>query len=84
VTWLEIDNIQYNVRRVMFRVAMRDGARKGSKFFAATIKAWAALKFDSEKPNELPRGYSKLFLLAKPAVIDVVSDCKVLRPRAWA
>ena len=52
--------------------------------FAKVAEGMGCFGIRVEKPTELRSALEQAFDSGKPAVIDVVSDYKVLHPRAWA
>lgn len=51
--------------------------------FAKVAEAMGCLGIRVEQPSELRGALEKALAAGRPAVIDVVSDYKVLHPRAW-
>lgn len=52
--------------------------------FAKVAEAMGCLGIRVEKASDLGAALEQAFAADRPAVIDVVSDYKVLHPRAWA
>jgi acetolactate synthase-1/2/3 large subunit len=52
--------------------------------FAKVAEAMGCVGIRVEKPGELPSALERAFACGRPAVIDVVSDHRVLHPRAWS
>ena len=52
--------------------------------FAKVAEAMGCVGIRVEKPAELPGALERAFSCGRPAVIDVVSDYRVLHPRAWS
>jgi thiamine pyrophosphate-dependent acetolactate synthase large subunit-like protein len=52
--------------------------------FAKVTEGMGCFRIRVEKPDELRSALQRAFSSGKPAVIDAVSDYKVLPPHAWA
>ncbi len=52
--------------------------------FAKIAEAMGCVGLRVEKPDELPGALERAFSCGRPAVIDVVTDYRVLHPRAWS
>ena len=55
----------------------------GETNFAKVAEGMGCVGIRVEKPSDLRGALEKAFSCGKPAVIDVVSDYRVLHPRAW-
>jgi len=52
--------------------------------FAKVAEGMGCVGIRVERPSELRGALEKAFSCGGPAVIDVVSDYRVLHPRAWS
>jgi acetolactate synthase-1/2/3 large subunit len=52
--------------------------------FAKVAEGMGCVGIRVEKPNQLPGALEQAFSCGRPAVVDVVSDYRVLHPRPWS